>query len=190
MVVTATHVTDWQWQAVNDRMETLGREGYIRNQKQAPSGSTYWTITAKGQDYLRGWERAENASGKANPDEGSPNDLAIPESSTTRPSATRPSATRPSATGQPPAAAAGVVPPVIIKAFGAPSISLRGTISLTFTITNPNSTTKLPNISFNDTLPAGLVVSTPNGLTTGSSSGGGTLTPVCAGPRHQLGECL
>jgi YVTN family beta-propeller protein len=67
-----------------------------------------------------------------------------------------------------------VSPPVIIKAFGAASVPLNGSTSLTFTIQNNNIGTTLTGVGFTDTLPAGLVVSTPNGLT--GSCGGGTIT--------------
>jgi len=71
-----------------------------------------------------------------------------------------------------------VAPPVIIKAFGAASIPLSGSTSLTFTIQNNNVGTTLTGVGFSDTLPAGLVVSTPNGLT--GSCGGGTITATQA----------
>ena len=71
-----------------------------------------------------------------------------------------------------------VGPPVIIKAFGAASVPLNGSTSLTFTIQNNNTTTTLTGVGFSDTLPAGLVISTPNGLT--GSCGGGTITATQA----------
>lgn len=67
-----------------------------------------------------------------------------------------------------------VAPPVIAKVFGAEKILLNGSTSLSFTIQNSTNVTTLAGIGFTDTLPAGLVVSTPNGLT--GSCGGGTIT--------------
>lgn len=65
-------------------------------------------------------------------------------------------------------------PPGIRAAFGAVSIPVGGTTSLTFTITNPNVGSKLTGIGFSDSLPAGLRVASPNGLA--GSCGSGTVT--------------
>jgi hypothetical protein len=69
---------------------------------------------------------------------------------------------------------AALVPPTIAKSFGAASLVVNGTTTLSFTLTNPNATTALTGVSFTDTMPAGLVVATPNGLT--GACGGGTIT--------------
>jgi mucin-19 len=65
-------------------------------------------------------------------------------------------------------------PPVLSKVFGAASVPLNGSTSLSFTIQNNNTTQSLSGIGFTDTLPAGLMISTPNGLT--GTCGGGTIT--------------
>jgi hypothetical protein len=72
-------------------------------------------------------------------------------------------------------AAATAAPPTVAMAFGAASIPVEGTTSLTFTITNPNTVPtldagpalllgSLTNISFTDPLPAGLAIATPNNI--------------------------
>jgi arabinogalactan endo-1,4-beta-galactosidase len=66
------------------------------------------------------------------------------------------------------------LPPIIGKAFGAGSVALNGSTTLTFNLSNPNTILSLSGIGFTDTLPAGQVVGTPNGLT--GSCGGGTIT--------------
>jgi len=65
-------------------------------------------------------------------------------------------------------------PPKIVKAFGVSIIALNGSTTLTFNLSNPNASTMLTGVGFTDSLPAGLVVSTPNGLT--GSCGGGTIS--------------
>ncbi len=69
-----------------------------------------------------------------------------------------------------------LAPPTVSKAFGASSVSLNGSTSLSFTVTNPNATNTLSGVGFSDSLPTGLAVSTPNGLT--GSCGTGTLSAV------------
>jgi hypothetical protein len=90
----------------------------------------------------------------------------------------------------------GYVAPTIGAAFGSSSITAGGSTSLGFTITNPNSNSApgvrpatlgvmtLSGIGFTDTLPAGLVVATPNGLTGGC--GGGTITAPAGGTTISL----
>ena len=65
-------------------------------------------------------------------------------------------------------------PPVVSQGFGLAAFPLNGTTSLSFTVNNPNATQSLTGIGFSDTLPAGLQVASPNGLT--GNCGGGTIT--------------
>jgi len=68
--------------------------------------------------------------------------------------------------------------PTLTKSFGAPNGSILAgqTSTLTFVLTSPNC--PLTNLSFSDTLPSAMVVSTPNGLA--GSCGGGTITATPA----------
>jgi uncharacterized repeat protein (TIGR01451 family) len=67
-----------------------------------------------------------------------------------------------------------VGPPVIAKSFGANILNFNGSTTLSFKITNPNPTVALTGVAVSDTLPAGLLISTPNGLV--GTCGGGTIT--------------
>src|SRR3954453_10532213 len=64
----------------------------------------------------------------------------------------------------PPTTARAANPPTLSMSFGADSIPVGGSTNLGFVIANPNGATFLTGIGFTDSLPAGLVVSTPNGL--------------------------
>src|SRR5437660_8324075 len=67
-----------------------------------------------------------------------------------------------------------VAPPTISKAFGATNITLNGTTTTTFTITNPAGLTSADSgIGFNDPLSNGMQVASTPGVT---NSCGGTLT--------------
>src|SRR5215469_279697 len=67
-----------------------------------------------------------------------------------------------------------ILPPNIVKAFGASSVGLNGSTTLTFNLSNPNTSQTLSGVGFTDTLPSGQVVAAPNGLT--GTCGGGTIT--------------
>ena len=56
MVISAKHISDWQWQAVLGQMEDLRRQNYITRLKQDSGGSTYWVITTSGLNYLKALE--------------------------------------------------------------------------------------------------------------------------------------
>ena len=66
-----------------------------------------------------------------------------------------------------------IAPPAITKTFTATKILPGGTTGVTFSITNPNSFAALTGVAFTDSLPPGLVVASPSGL---SSNCGGTPT--------------
>ena len=84
-------------------------------------------------------------------------------------------------------------PPAIVKSFGAASIAAGSTISLSFTITNPNTLVGLTGVGFSDPLPAGLIVATPSGLTgscgSGTISAGGSTVTLSRGTLAAGGAC-
>src|SRR5262249_27679803 len=71
-----------------------------------------------------------------------------------------------------------VAPPSIAKAFGAASILVGNTTTLTFTITNPNTTVGLTGVSVSDTLPSGLGVA--DGTIANACGSGSTVTTTAA----------
>ena len=87
------------------------------------------------------------------------------------------------------------LPPSISKSFRDASIPLNGTTTLSFTITNPNSAgTNLSGVGFSDTLPAGLVVATPPGLSGSCAMGivtatAGSGSVSMAGALVSSGQC-
>ncbi len=98
-----------------------------------------------------------------------------------------------------------VAPPQLIKIFGSQqpevntrkrsvtpdipstqSIQLNTSTTLTFMAINTNTTASLSGVAFTDPLPAGLVVSTPNGLT--GTCGGGSITATAGGASVALSD--
>lgn len=71
----------------------------------------------------------------------------------------------------------------VVQAFGAPSVNVGQSTSLTYTISNPNAGTAASGMGFTNTLPAGLVVATPNALT---NSCGGSVTAAPGSSSIQL----
>lgn len=74
--------------------------------------------------------------------------------------------------------------PTISASFTPPTIAADSTSALTFTLTNPNSDIALTGAEFTDSLPAGVMVSTPNGLA--GSCGGGTIAATAGGSSVSL----
>lgn len=77
------------------------------------------------------------------------------------------------------ATASSATAPNLSKAFGELSIGPLSSTTLTFTLMNPNHSVTLDALQFFDALPAGLVVSTPNGLS-GNCNGGTIIAPAGA----------
>ena len=68
-------------------------------------------------------------------------------------------------------------PPSISKSFNWVSVPPKVPVLVTFSISNPNTSTTLTGLSFTDPLPAGLLVASPNGLVTNCPNGVTTATP-------------
>jgi uncharacterized repeat protein (TIGR01451 family) len=82
-----------------------------------------------------------------------------------------------------------VAPPTIAKSFGASSIALNGTTSLSLLVTNPNATA-LTGIGFTDTLPSGLTAPVATTPTCGGSlSSSGTSLTFSGGTLAAGGSC-
>ncbi|MGH9823514.1 MAG: hypothetical protein ACREDR_09715, partial [Blastocatellia bacterium] len=67
-----------------------------------------------------------------------------------------------------------VAPPTIAKAFGSAVVPPGHTTTLTFTLSNPNTTVALTGVAFTDAFPAGLIVANPANASDGC---GGTFAP-------------
>ena len=73
-------------------------------------------------------------------------------------------------------------PPTFTKSFSPNPIFVGGTSTLTFTIDNTAALSAATSLAFSDTLPAGVVIETPNGAVDGCSgsltapAGGGAVT--------------
>jgi hypothetical protein len=70
-----------------------------------------------------------------------------------------------------------VAPPSIAKAFAPASIEVGQVSTLTFTLSNPNTTTALSGVAFTDPFPAGVVVA---GVPQVNNTCGGTVTATAA----------
>ena len=55
-------------------------------------------------------------------------------------------------------------PPTISKSFSAAQVGLNQSVTLTFTITNPNGATDLTGVNLNDNLPAGIIIANPDSM--------------------------
>jgi uncharacterized repeat protein (TIGR01451 family) len=85
-----------------------------------------------------------------------------------------------------------VAPPSIVKGFAPGLVPVNGTSSLTFTVQNPNLATTLTGVAFSDSLPAGVVVNTPNGLSNscgGSASAAAGTVSLTGGSIPPLASC-
>ena len=65
-------------------------------------------------------------------------------------------------------------PPAVAMSFEAPTVALHAATKMTFNLSNPNGSATLTGIELSNTLPAGLIVATPNGLS--GACGAGAIT--------------
>ncbi|HEX3896658.1 MAG TPA: Ig-like domain repeat protein [Rudaea sp.] len=74
-----------------------------------------------------------------------------------------------------------VLGPTLAESFDVSTLPLGASTTLQFTVGNPFASMPLTGVGFTDTLPAGLVIATPNGLSSGAGdcqSSGGSVTAV------------
>jgi Leucine-rich repeat (LRR) protein len=68
--------------------------------------------------------------------------------------------------------------PTLAEAISPTSAQVGQAVTVTFTLTNPNTASSLVGLAFKDTLPANLLIATPSNLT--GTCGGGTITATAA----------
>jgi len=69
-------------------------------------------------------------------------------------------------------------PPTISKSFSAATVGLNESVTLTFSISNPNPATDLNEVGFSDDMPAGLLIANPDSLGGTCDTSFVTLTPT------------
>jgi Bacterial Ig-like domain (group 3) len=74
--------------------------------------------------------------------------------------------------------------PTLVEAISPASVGVGQAVTVTYTLTNPNTANSLVGLAFTDTLPANLLVASPSNLT--GTCGGGTITATAAGKSISL----
>ena len=81
-----------------------------------------------------------------------------------------------------------VLPPTIVKSFFSDTVAAGGTVTITFTINNPNPSASLTGIGFTDTLPTGFTVSSgPTTTCPGGTATAPTTTSIKLAGAHLAG---